>query len=243
MTTYDRVAGALRDRILSGKLQPGQRLPPERDLCRRFSASRITIRRALEILQQELLIHRRQGDGTYVSAAPARKIPILATDFSGSVARHAPELRRRLVTREWRGADPSVAEQLDTFPGDRTLYARRVDSLQGAAVAMDDVYLPAGFAENLIEDDWVEIDFLARWREREGLEFSHVSQVVEAAVADATTAELLGVPAGGPVLKSTEVIRLVGGRPAGLFISAYRHDTFRLTATVRLSARVQEVSA
>src|SRR5215203_6902099 len=76
-TAYSFIADVLRREILRGTLGAGQKMPPERELGSRFSASRITIRRALQILADELLVVRRQGSGTYVSATPSRKIPLL----------------------------------------------------------------------------------------------------------------------------------------------------------------------
>ena len=52
-TAYAIVAGRLREDILSHRLRPGQQMPPERELCTQFSASRITIRRALQILEED----------------------------------------------------------------------------------------------------------------------------------------------------------------------------------------------
>src|SRR3954452_13327165 len=103
-TAYQYVADTLRRRILGGQYGPGVRLPAERELCQQFAASRITIRRALLILADELLIQRRQGDGTFVSPAPSRKIPLLSTDFTGSIAAHAPDLDRALESHSWQKA-------------------------------------------------------------------------------------------------------------------------------------------
>jgi len=128
-TAYDMVAGRLREEILSRRLRPGQQLPPERELCDRFAASRITIRRALQILEQEVLIQRRQGSGTYVSPCPSRKIPLCCMDFSGSGARHAPDLRRKVERWGRQPAEAEIAAKLRLLPGDEVTYARRVDYL------------------------------------------------------------------------------------------------------------------
>jgi len=230
------MAGALRERILGGELPAGQQLPSERELCSQFRASRITVRRALQILEEELLIHRRQGSGTFVNPAPSRRIPILNTDFSGSVARHAPDLKRHV--QEWGGqmAGVKLAGQLDTFSGDRVLYARRVDSLKGIPTAMDDVYLLARVADRLSESDLAAFDFLERWQQVQQIEFEYMSQSVEATNAALPISELLNVKTGTPILKTIEVIHMTGGRPAGIFVSNYRHDRYRLQATIRFAA-------
>jgi len=61
----------LLGQIQSGKYKPGERLPSEAVLCERFDASRITVAKALQTLQQEQLVTRRPGSGTYVQAPPA----------------------------------------------------------------------------------------------------------------------------------------------------------------------------
>lgn len=60
------IATILRDEILSGRYAVGQRLENERKLIERFKVSRGAVRRALQMLEQERLIVRQQGRGTFV---------------------------------------------------------------------------------------------------------------------------------------------------------------------------------
>jgi GntR family transcriptional regulator, arabinose operon transcriptional repressor len=63
---YRQVLDTLRSEILSGRYQPGEKLPSEIDLVKRFGTSRITIGRAVRELGDMDLIERRRGSGTYV---------------------------------------------------------------------------------------------------------------------------------------------------------------------------------
>ncbi|GAB7041072.1 MULTISPECIES: GntR family transcriptional regulator [Catenuloplanes] len=67
---YRQLAAALRERMHSGVLPPGQRIPSEKDLQHEFGLARETIRRALSILRQEGLIEVRHGHGTFVVETP-----------------------------------------------------------------------------------------------------------------------------------------------------------------------------
>lgn len=74
---YRQVYNSLRAEIAAGAFDAGRRLPSEADLVKTFGASRITVGRALRDLQQEGLVERRAGSGTYVrphqeQAAPGR---------------------------------------------------------------------------------------------------------------------------------------------------------------------------
>src|SRR3954464_14424672 len=64
---YRQIFEKLQKDITSGYYKPGQRLPSEAELVRRFKASRMTVFRAMRELQSLSLITRRVGSGTFVS--------------------------------------------------------------------------------------------------------------------------------------------------------------------------------
>jgi DNA-binding LacI/PurR family transcriptional regulator len=66
---YQQVLDTIKTDILSGRYQPGQKLPSEAALLKRFGTSRITVGRALRELQHAGLVQRRAGSGTYVASA------------------------------------------------------------------------------------------------------------------------------------------------------------------------------
>src|ERR1700732_1669359 len=66
---YQQVLDTIKTDILSGRYQPGQKLPSEAALLKRFGTSRITVGRALRELQHAGLVQRRAGSGTYVANA------------------------------------------------------------------------------------------------------------------------------------------------------------------------------
>ena len=65
---YHDIVEQIRDAIIRGKLQPGDRLPPERTLQEVFETSRITVREALRVLEHEGVLEIRTGSkgGAYV---------------------------------------------------------------------------------------------------------------------------------------------------------------------------------
>lgn len=66
----DQVAGQIRRLITQERLAEGQRLPPERDLARRFGVSRPMVSQALRMLSLMGLVEIRQGSGAYVLRRP-----------------------------------------------------------------------------------------------------------------------------------------------------------------------------
>jgi GntR family transcriptional regulator len=216
-------------------------MPTEHELCEIHSASRITIRRALDILQEELLVQRRQGRGTYVSVKPSRKVALLNSDFAGSMARHAPDIQRRLIGHEWKDAEQEVADMLGVAKGEKCLCAKRVDSLDGVAVAVDEVWMHSSCSSHLKETDLCKLDFISRWQHVENLKLEYLTEIIEAVAAAKPISTLLGVRKGVPLLKETDTVFLSGNRIAGVFVSYYRHDYFRISTTVQITegAKVQ----
>lgn len=71
----EAIARALLDRIFSGQLKPGSRMPSERELADAFGTGRGPVREALKSLGLLGLLEVRQGDGTYLREAHAEVLP------------------------------------------------------------------------------------------------------------------------------------------------------------------------
>src|SRR5699024_586858 len=64
---YTQLVEVLRDKIQSKELVPGGKLPSERELCEIYDVSRITVRNAISRAENEGLVERIQGMGTFVA--------------------------------------------------------------------------------------------------------------------------------------------------------------------------------
>ncbi|MDQ0063686.1 GntR family transcriptional regulator [Paenibacillus harenae] len=82
---YERIFAALRDQILNGHFAVGDRVPSEKELADEYKVSRITSKKALEMLSVDKLIVRKPGRGSFV-ADPGERTGAPADD-SGSVPR------------------------------------------------------------------------------------------------------------------------------------------------------------
>ena len=101
---YEEIVAQLKRLIAEGKLAPGERLPPERELAERFGVGRNSIREAVRQLELLGLLEARQGEGTFVTEATVEDI---ATPFS-TVLLHTPTLRAEVLDFR-RALEPMVA--------------------------------------------------------------------------------------------------------------------------------------
>jgi GntR family transcriptional regulator, transcriptional repressor for pyruvate dehydrogenase complex len=114
---YHEIVSQIKGLIAEGRIQPGDRLPPERELAERFKASRNSVRDALRVLEQMGLIESRHGDGTYVrTLSPEELTEPLALLLlqSQEQMRHLWEVRRLLEPAVARyAAERATADELD----------------------------------------------------------------------------------------------------------------------------------
>jgi DNA-binding FadR family transcriptional regulator len=70
------IVDKIRDLMRDGQLKPGDRLPPERELCERFGVSRVTMREALRMLESAGLVEIRVGarGGAFVTAPTSNRV-------------------------------------------------------------------------------------------------------------------------------------------------------------------------
>ena len=133
---YQEIAHQIELLISEGRLEPGDRLPPERALAGSFKVSRNCVREALRALAEKKLVESRQGDGTYVRDDAASDLArTFAEAFSAQRERIAEifELRRAvepgIAALAAEKATPRDIARLKAvvFDQERALEAGRVD--------------------------------------------------------------------------------------------------------------------
>lgn len=120
---YVRIAAGLRKQILAGEVSPGDRLPTEADLIRRYSVARETARKALELLRREGVAVTRQGLGTFVrEALPMERLALHPDDEAVS---RMPTPDERLALGIGEGVPVievrSPGQKPSLYPSDRTV--------------------------------------------------------------------------------------------------------------------------
>lgn len=231
---YRQVADTLRKQILTGEIAQNECLPSERELCQRFSTSRITIRRAMQILADETLVQRMQGSGTFACPTPSHKMPVFLPDFGGSSADHSRTSVRHLEFWQWRKAADEVAIKLQLRSLDRVLFARRIEASEGEPRAFDEIHLLEQSADQLGEQDLSRLHFFEHWQEVQKIRIARVDESIEAAIATPAQARYLEIEPGALMMKFTKVMFLDSGEPCGLFFCYYPNDRYCFTSTINL---------
>ncbi|MER6526819.1 GntR family transcriptional regulator [Streptomyces sp. NPDC001508] len=224
--TYRRLSDALR----RGVYQAGSRLPGERDLAVALGVSRSTLRLALSRLAEENKLERSSQRGWFVRRNVVGEPPSTLQSFTEMA--HARGLRpeSKVLHQRARSATFEEAEQLAVAPASRVLDLQRLRSLDAVPVCVDTSVVALSLAPELAEIDLTGRSLYETLEQTCGVRIARSSYTVHAAAADQTTAELLGIPPGDPVLIGEEVTYADGGSPVLAGRMVYRSDAYRFQA-------------
>ncbi|MGH3832254.1 MAG: GntR family transcriptional regulator [Pseudonocardiaceae bacterium] len=132
-----RIADAVRALITAGELAPGDKLPSERELARRFGTARNTAREAIRVLTEEALVTARHGSGVFVrekqrmfrwcSERYSRRTyrDTGLTPFRLEMARQGKTPRVEVISIEQVTPPFDVAERLKASPEEPSVLRRR----------------------------------------------------------------------------------------------------------------------
>ncbi|MFZ1490392.1 MAG: GntR family transcriptional regulator [Ilumatobacteraceae bacterium] len=202
---YQQIAREVRERVVDGAYGAGGVLPSEAELGVEFGVSRVTVRRALELLREEGLVDARQGFGWFVAREPLRQsLGHLAT-IEGQLAESGIRPERRILEFAFVPATRAVAAVLGA---EQVLRVKRVNLADGEPFAVVTVWCPAERGQHLSRSDVERSPFY----ELLDVVLAGATQTIAADAATAADARLLGVPSGSPVLRCRRVTTDTTGR-------------------------------
>ncbi|MEO6566376.1 MAG: GntR family transcriptional regulator [Casimicrobiaceae bacterium] len=212
---YLQIKAQLEERLDAREWRPGEAIPSEIELARRFGVSQGTARKAVDALAADNLVVRRQGKGTFVATHTEERASLFRflriRHNGGKDIAHSSRLLD--VRRAKAGAD--VARVLALKAGDPVLVLRRVLDYDGAPIVLDEITLPAALFRGLTKARYVAYggSMYAFFESQFGVRMLKAQEKIRAVPADAATADVLGVATGTPLLAVDRVTLTYGDRP------------------------------
>ena len=226
---YEQVADELRTRITVGALPAGAPLPSESAVIADFKVSRITARKALDVLLGEGLIVRRQGKGSFVAPPRIQQDLHSLKGFAELMAERGPAQAMQVVEFGVVPADARAAHALRLGAGDPVLRIGRRHDVSDKPVAFAHIYVPARFGSSFSFEEVSATPIYTLLGRKAQVEIKRATQVVRATAADAGTAKLLGVPKSAPVLMIERVTYSGHEEAVEFIVFFYRSDCYELS--------------
>jgi len=223
---YVQIAESLLDQIESGDLRAGDRLPSERDLSKMLGVNRLTVRRALQVLESQGLLLRRRGDGTYVAEPKIERQAAKLVSFTRGMQRRGYTPGAKMITFEKRPVKASVAKELRLPVSAPVYYVRRLRLINQEPVMLERLTVPVHRFPGLERYDLASRSVYEVMETEYGILVGRASQSLEPVVATEYEAELLEVKPGAPLMLERRLGFDQDGHPVEHGKDLYRGDRF-----------------
>jgi len=206
--TY-QLAQHLRREIIRGTYPPGFKLPTELQLASDFKISVITVQRALKILDEEKLITRKRGRGTFVSELPAhlsgaRSLSTLDMMFSDEFSNETEILERKVI--------PTPEHLSNVFSEDKVMLIQRLVKSNGVPISYTKHYIVPEYGKRISVAHLKRYPMFRILSEKLGVSLLNVEINIEALAAPMDVSQRLEITATEPVLFFTALLYEEGGR-------------------------------
>jgi GntR family transcriptional regulator len=207
---YHQLKELVSEKIESGEWAPGHRLPTEAELSREFGVSRITVRHAMQLLQNQGLLERKQGRGTFV-AQPKVAHDLMSMFRDGlSVKEMGRQPQLELVSLELKKPAASVAGKLNLPVTDKVFEMKRLLLADGEPIMLMASWLPQSRFPDL-PDKGLDSRTMGSVMREYGITEAFQHKEVEVTILDEEEAALLQTLTGAPALLLTYVNYLPNG--------------------------------
>lgn len=228
---YAQVRDVLVKRIVDNVWQPGELLPSEFEIANDLGVSQGTVRKALDELETEKFVIRRQGKGTYVARHDEARILFqffkLVPDTGKS---EYPDSRILGVTVA--AADKRAAAALDLAANARVVRIERVRTLAGRTCIVERIQLPRVLFPGIEKRD-LPNNLYELYRSDFRVTVVHASEKLKAVAATRRESRHLGVTAGAPLLAIDRTAFALDGRPVEWRVSLCRTDRLHYLSDLR----------
>lgn len=228
---FRQIAAELRERISLGDVGPDGALQSEATLGERFGASRMTIRKSLELLRSEGLVEARRGAGWFAAGRSFHQRLALGTfrHAASAVAVSGQQMSREVRSFGFVPAPDHIAVLLDLAPNADVLQCRSIRTAGGQPLDRSTEWVGADLADGLSRSAATDPGI---WQslQRTGTVIDSVRQSITAGVAGNTDVELLGIPLGAPLLLVRRIA--LGPDSAAVALSDHRYLAHRFSLEV-----------
>ncbi len=203
LPAYLQILSALRARLIRGDWGVGDRIPTDEELMRSFTASRFTVRAAVDVLVADGIVERFRGRGTFVVARPEGAGTWMLTSLDDIVRSSFPS-PPTVIDAVGVACDRPVARALGLADAARALRIRVIRTSEALPYAYSVIHIP-GLLAKALPRDWRsrvgEDAFVGMVASANAIAVAKAIQVASAVAAPAAVARRLCVDPGVPLLR------------------------------------------
>ena len=226
MAKYEEIAEDIRNGILSGKYNPNEQLPLEKQMCEHYEVSRITIKKAVDELVIQGLVIKRRGSGTFVKALGGDDVQELsmAKQFEGfSETNKDKKVSSKILKFEVIHPTEEIATKLKITCDDFVYYIIRTRYADEQPYVIDYTYMPIGLIPGIKND--ILLNSIYNYIEKKlKLKIKSAHRIIRAILPNELEQEWLKIESNFPILEVEQVGFLDNGQPFEYSKAHHRSD-------------------
>lgn len=198
---YLQLEETLLQGIHEGIFSPGSKLPTENELSETYHVSRVTVRKALQRLEDQQYIDRKAGKGTYVAEKKLQR------NFAGNVRSFTlmceeigMKASAQLTCIKLLSPDKKQQELMRLKPDEQVLFIERIRYADGQPVLIERDYFSEEF-RFLFSEDLEQHSLYAQIRLKKKIVFTNADRTIDIVFSNAAESRMLGIKPGYPLLR------------------------------------------
>lgn len=224
---YIRIHNQIKRDIEKHVYKVGDRIPAERQLAVKFGVSRMTLRQAIKTLEDEGILERRLGSGTYVASQKVQEKMSGIMSFTEITEANGQTPSSKLITYQVGKPSLSEKERLGIKPEDEVLRMERIRFADDTPICHEVVTIPYKLVEDISKDDIST--HLYETLEKNGYQIGRVTEHISAAVCNENDACLLKAKKCEALITRRQVTELSDGKPFEYTRARYVAERFEFT--------------
>ncbi|MFQ6066752.1 MAG: GntR family transcriptional regulator [bacterium] len=222
---YYQLEQFLREKIENGKLKPGDNLPSEAELCSIFGVSRTVVRQALNKLNQDGIVYKEKGRGTFVAKPKLQEKFIQRTyGFYQEMKEKGLEVESRILEHELIEPPTRIKTLLKLTGGQKVVKTSRLRLVNKELIMFTTTYVRSDLCPGLEKEDLTNRSLYQLLWDKYRLKISYGQRTLEAVAASKYEANMLKVPRRSPLVYLESVSYLEDGTPIEYFEAWHRGD-------------------
>ena len=231
---YLQIYHAIREKILSNEYAINQQLPDEITLTKEFNSSRMTVKKALDLLVSEGLIFRKRGQGTFVLSrgTSKRKLIVPERDIKGltkiSEDSHST-VESKIIHFKLEFAAKSIAEKLQ-IPESSPIYnIFRLRIIDDKPYVLEQTYMSTDLISGITEEV-LHRSIYSYIEDTLKLRIASAMKILRASISTETDQKYLHLSPTEPIFEVEQIAYLDNGTPFEYSISRHRYDLFEFSS-------------
>ncbi len=225
---YYQIQQRLLEQIRLGVFKPGQSLPSEQEIAEHFGVSRMTGRHALKSLHDLGVTYSVRGKGTFVSAIKVEKDFRQVVSFTEEMQARGLRPKSKVLSFEVIPADREAASALHLSPRENVISLRRIRFANASPMGIEWSRIPHRLCPDLLQTFDPRTSLYDTLAQQYGIRMAIADEIVEAGLAGAEEARLLGAARKSPVFLFTRISYVHTGEPTEFVRSVYRGDRYKI---------------